>query len=358
MDVKSVSQNVISFSKGSWEWYLKLETPYKLEETPYKITGKYLFFSADRELLIGIIVEELEGNGFHQAKIPMVGSKPSTDYVLCLYYKDDSRKRELAGKYGRREDVKYRYWKNDEDTLAGKYSQTFLQSLPSDVRGQYTSKKQSNGEENKSYPSDKVQSKSSYTDNKQKLLCQDDGSLSEEECSSIVSSLLSGKPYLSLLAYEEFLDIMRQLHEYDIQYRDKITQYTNSFQARGHLYKEELSFLVQRLSYYQIDYFSPEDIKEIGVEAVEISLNQPVQSQTSHTVSYNKNLQQDLLKKKYSLKDIRKIHPRAYEAWSKDEDERLRQRYEQGVTINNLSIEFERQPSAICSRLKKMSLLY
>lgn len=63
-----------------------------------------------------------------------------------------------------------------------------------------------------------------------------------------------------------------------------------------------------------------------------------------------------LLQKKYSLEDLRKTHPRAYAPWSKDEDERLRQRYEQGVTINNLSIEFERQPGGIRSRLTKMGL--
>lgn len=63
------------------------------------------------------------------------------------------------------------------------------------------------------------------------------------------------------------------------------------------------------------------------------------------------------LKKKYSIKDIQKTHPRAYERWTKTEDERLRQRYKQGVTINNLAREFQRKPGGIRSRLKKLGLL-
>jgi hypothetical protein len=54
---------------------------------------------------------------------------PSGEYVLCLYYKDDSRKYELAKKYGNQSEVKYRYWKSDADTLAGKYSKEFLNTL-------------------------------------------------------------------------------------------------------------------------------------------------------------------------------------------------------------------------------------
>ncbi|MBD2393782.1 hypothetical protein H6G11_05880 [Cyanobacterium aponinum FACHB-4101] len=61
--------------------------------------------------------------------------------------------------------------------------------------------------------------------------------------------------------------------------------------------------------------------------------------------------------KKYSIKDIQKTHPRAYERWTKTEDERLRQRYKQGVTINNLAREFQRKPGGIRSRLKKLGLL-
>lgn len=61
--------------------------------------------------------------------------------------------------------------------------------------------------------------------------------------------------------------------------------------------------------------------------------------------------------KSYSVKAVREIHPRAYEPWTKSEDERLKQRYQQGVTINNLAKEFQRKPGGIRSRLKKLGLL-
>lgn len=73
-----------------------------------------------------IAIEEIENNGFHHVKVNMEGKKQGIDYVLCLYYKDDSRKRELADKYKGQSDVKYRYWKSDEDTLKGNYSEEFL----------------------------------------------------------------------------------------------------------------------------------------------------------------------------------------------------------------------------------------
>jgi len=109
---------------GYWIW---LGSPVK---PTYTITGKYLFFSENKERLIEIAKKEIENHGFHKAKVndKLIGS--GTEYVLCLYYKDDSRKQEMADRQ-RQEypDVKYRYWKSDEDTIKGKYSQEFLQKL-------------------------------------------------------------------------------------------------------------------------------------------------------------------------------------------------------------------------------------
>jgi hypothetical protein len=117
---------------GHWEWFLSTEEP------PYAITGKYLFFSTDRDLLVQIAVEELQSGQFHHAKIPMEGKNLSPEYVLCLYYEDDSRKQELAAKYRSREGLKYRYWKSDEATLRGAYSERFLESLQPEDRERFT----------------------------------------------------------------------------------------------------------------------------------------------------------------------------------------------------------------------------
>ncbi len=117
---------------GYWEWFFTTKEP------PYKITGKYLFFSTDRGLLVRIAVDELQSGIFHKAKIPMDGKKPSEEYVLCLYYEDDRRKRELAAKYRSREGLKYRFWKSDAATLRGEYSDAFLDSLKPDDRERFT----------------------------------------------------------------------------------------------------------------------------------------------------------------------------------------------------------------------------
>jgi hypothetical protein len=121
-----LNTNVISSCDGYWEWFERSDTPV----IPYEITGKYLFFSLNRDLLIEIAINELENNGFHYAKTPMSGINPASgEYVLCLYYKNDSRKYELDEKYRGKSELKYRYWKSDGDTLAGKYSKQFLDKL-------------------------------------------------------------------------------------------------------------------------------------------------------------------------------------------------------------------------------------
>ncbi len=120
---------------GHWEWFVKNERP------TYAITGKYLFFSVDREILIRIAVDELTTGGFHRAKVPMEGKKLSAEYVLCLYYSDDSCRRELAEKYRNHRDLKYRYWKSDDATLAGQYSEEFLRRLSPNLKKVFTAPK-------------------------------------------------------------------------------------------------------------------------------------------------------------------------------------------------------------------------
>jgi len=51
---------------------------------------------------------------------------------------------------------------------------------------------------------------------------------------------------------------------------------------------------------------------------------------------------------------IKRKHPRAYERWTQDEDTRLATLYAQGTPIDELAAHFQRQPSAIRSRLEKL----
>jgi len=60
--------------------------------------------------------------------------------------------------------------------------------------------------------------------------------------------------------------------------------------------------------------------------------------------------------KSYSLDEIRQKYPRAYEKWTSEEDERLTSRYQAGLDLLELAAIFQRQPSAIESRLTKLGL--
>lgn len=120
---------------GYWIWL------FSEEEHDYDITGKYLFFSENKDKLIEIARNEMENHGFHEAKVNENLLEGQTDHVLCLYYRDDSRKHELADRNKLEYGVKYRYWKSDEATLKGQYSKEFLEKLSKSKREHFTEDK-------------------------------------------------------------------------------------------------------------------------------------------------------------------------------------------------------------------------
>jgi len=132
---KKVGKNVIRTGDEYWHYYVRTS-----RKEP-NITGKYLFFSEYKEELDKIAIDELENNGFFHAKINTDEHKKGTDYVLCLYDTDDSRKLELAEKYKENGAVKYRYWKTDADTIQGSYSEQFLKTLTPKEREEWTRNK-------------------------------------------------------------------------------------------------------------------------------------------------------------------------------------------------------------------------
>lgn len=101
--------NILVIEKLIWTFY-------QLEEVTQEITGKYLFFSSDRDLLISIAKTEIQKHDFQAAKV----SKPKEtddEFVLCLFYKDDSRRVELRKRYKESDTLKYRWWKSNEKTF-------------------------------------------------------------------------------------------------------------------------------------------------------------------------------------------------------------------------------------------------
>jgi len=117
---------------SGWKYFMSddyFKQFYETRDEGDGITGKYLFFHEDPEVLEEVAREEIENNGFEVAKRNTRLLGTSTEYVLCLYYVDDSRKIELAKKYQKKNDIKYRYWKSDEDTRKGKYSKESLEQI-------------------------------------------------------------------------------------------------------------------------------------------------------------------------------------------------------------------------------------
>ena len=89
-------------------------------------TGKFLIFSLERDVLCRIAKDEVSNGGFNRAKVILEEGKIGTDYVLCLYARDNSRLDNMRKKYGQRADIRFKNWKSDEDTRAGKYSPQFV----------------------------------------------------------------------------------------------------------------------------------------------------------------------------------------------------------------------------------------
>jgi hypothetical protein len=137
-----IADKVLIFYEDGWHHLISVEMMRKLRNEDYEeykdITGKYLFFSPDLPTLTKIGSREIIEHNFHVAKINSRLSGSNTEYVLCLYCKDDSRKHELANRC--KTDcpgVKYRYWKSDESTRKGQYSQEFLSRLDPETRKRF-----------------------------------------------------------------------------------------------------------------------------------------------------------------------------------------------------------------------------
>ena len=64
-----------------------------------------------------------------------------------------------------------------------------------------------------------------------------------------------------------------------------------------------------------------------------------------------------VISRSYNLESIRRRYPRAYEKWTEGDDVRLRIEDGSGVGVQTLSQMFQRQPSAIRSRLRKLGLV-
>jgi hypothetical protein len=75
------------------------------------------------------------------------------------------------------------------------------------------------------------------------------------------------------------------------------------------------------------------------------------------------NLQEDVQGEQYispsnkRILSIREQHPKAYKPWTNEDDELLKQKYLERTPVQELAKHFQRQPGAIRSRLRKLSLI-
>lgn len=116
-----------------------------------------------------------------------------------------------------------------------------------------------------------------------------------------------------------------------------------------------LTMSIFALGYYRFSEFwalrkgKLEIIKELSQDKV------PTKNKDNKDLESQK--EQRVMPKSYSLKTVRQRYPRAYEKWTEDEDVRLKIEYGKGLGIQPLSEMFQRKPSAIRSRLRKLGLL-
>ena len=115
----------ISIVEGfGWIWLINKKI--KNYKSEYKaITGKYLFFSPDKEKLIKLAKTILITFNLYLAKVPLSNKPVGNDFCLCVYDKEPRFKREMKS-YADEINIKYRYWKSNESTMNGKYSKEFL----------------------------------------------------------------------------------------------------------------------------------------------------------------------------------------------------------------------------------------
>ena len=65
---------------------------------------------------------------------------------------------------------------------------------------------------------------------------------------------------------------------------------------------------------------------------------------------------QERIKPAYTVEEKRREHPRAYEKWPPEDDDRLKEMYAAGHSVAELAKHFGRNNGAIRSRLKKLDL--
>jgi len=58
----------------------------------------------------------------------------------------------------------------------------------------------------------------------------------------------------------------------------------------------------------------------------------------------------------YSVYAARQEHPNAYDPWTEEADDQLRQMWSEGVSVHEIADHFGRKSSAVITRMKKLGI--
>lgn len=128
-----------------------------------------------------------------------------------------------------------------------------------------------------------------------------------------------------------------------------LQQFINELPQWGNLQQRQLTELQQKVENALGEV--SQEIAAIPNRVQEAVGNRNSQPESSATQSNGDRA------KTHDAEKIRQKHPRAYVKWSREEDEKLKNEYASGQQIGELAKKFQRQSSAIRSRLQKLGLI-
>ena len=109
---------------------------------------------------------------------------------------------------------------------------------------------------------------------------------------------------------------------------------------------------------YGVFGFGERKIKNFGQKFIEAILEYSGQENYDNAFSKGNEIKTSEEVKEFSVIDEqRSLYANAYAPWTTEDDLVLEKKYRQGLSINDLAVEFERGNGAIRSRLKKLGLL-
>lgn len=115
--------NMETSNSRGWLWIKNNNS----EQNREKILGKYLFFSDNKSELIALAENILEKYNLLISKTPssdIPNNSAGFGFVLCVYDTENRYCNELKGL--ETNSISFRYWKSDNTTRVGKYSQQFM----------------------------------------------------------------------------------------------------------------------------------------------------------------------------------------------------------------------------------------